>query len=618
MNTSLTCTFFIHYSRAGFEYVLDLYIVHTLQQYGFWIRPGPVHCSYTTAVRVLNTSWTCTLFIQYSSTGFEYVLDLYIVHTLQQCGFWIRPWPVHCSYTTAVRVLNTSLTCTLLIHYSSAGFGYVLDLYIAHILQQCGFWIRPWPVHCSYTIAVRVLDTSLTCTLLIHYSSAGFGYVLDLYIAHTLQQSGFWIRPWPVHCSYTTAVRVLDTSLTCTLFIHYSSAGFGYVLDLYIAHTLQQSGFWIRHWPVHCSYTTAVRVLNTSLTCTLFIHYSSAGFEYVLDLYIVHTLQQCGFWIRPGHVHCPYTTVVWVLNTYVLDLYIVHTLQQYGFWIRPGPVHCSYTTAVRVLNTSLTCTLFIHYSSTGFEYVLDLYIVHTQQQCGFWIRPGPVHCSYTTAVRGLNTSWTCTLFIHYSSAGFEYVLDLYIVHTIQQYGFWIRPWLVHCSHTTAVRVLNTSLTCTLFIHYSSTGFEYVLDLYIVHTLQQCGFWIRPGPVHCSYTTEVWVLNTSLTCTLFIHYRSMGFEYVLDLYIVHTLQQYGFWIRPGPVHCSYNTAVRVLNTSLTCTLFIHYSCAGFGYVLDLYIVHTLQLCGFWICPWHVLCSYTTAVRLLNTSLTCTLS
>ena len=60
--------------------------------------------------------------------------------------------------------------------------------------------------------------------------------------------------------SYTTAVRVLNTSLTCILFIHYSSAGF-----------------------------------NTSLTYTFFIHYSSAGFEYVLDLYIVHTLHQCGF-----------------------------------------------------------------------------------------------------------------------------------------------------------------------------------------------------------------------------------------------------------------------------------------------------------------------------------
>ena len=361
LNTSLTCTLFIHYSSTGFEYVLDLYIVHTLQQCGFWIRPWPVHCSYTTAVRVLNTSWTCTLFIHYSSSG-----------------FWICPWPVHCSYTTAVRVLNTSLTCTLFIHYSSTGFEYVLDLYIVHTLQQYGFWIRPGPVHCSYTTAV-----------------AGFEYVLDLYIVHTLQQCGFWIRPWPVHCSYTTAVRVLNTSLTCTLFIHYSSTGFEYVLDLYIVHTLQQYGFLIRPWPVHCSYTTAVRVLNTSLTCTLFIHYSSTGFEYVLDLYIVHTLQQYGFWIRPWPVHCSYTTAVRVL-------------------IRPWPVHCSYTTAVRVLNTSLTCTLFIHYSSSG-----------------FWIRPWPVHCSYTTAVRVLDTSLTCTLLIHYSSTGFEYVLDLYIIHTLQ-------------------------------------------------------------------------------------------------------------------------------------------------------------------------------------------
>ena len=215
------------------------------------------------------------------------------------------------------------------------------------------------------------------------------------------------------------------------------------------------------------------------------------------------------------------------------------------------------------LNTSLTCTLFIHYSSTGFEYVLDLYIVHTLQQYGFW------------------------------SAGFEYVLDLYIVHTLQQYGFWIRPWPVHCSYTTAVRVLNTSLTCTLFIHYTCTLF--------IH------YGIRPSHVHCSYTTAVRVFNTSwtctlfihysssgffwyvldLTCTLFIHYSSTGFEYVLDLYIVHTLQQYGFWIRPWPVHCSYTTAVRVLNMSLTCTLFIHYSSAGFEYVLDLYIIHTLQ-------------------------------
>ena len=334
---------FIHYSSTGFEYVLDLYIVHTLQQYGFLIRPGPVHCSYTTSVRVLNTSWTCTLFIHYSSAGFEYVLDLYIVHTLQQYWFWIRPGPVHCSYTTAVRVLNTSWTCTLFIHYSSTGFEYVLDLYIVHTLQQYGFWIRSWPVHCSYTTAVRVLNTSLTCTLFIHYSSTGFEYVLDLYIVHTLQQYGFLIRPWPAHCSYTTAVRVLNTSLTCTLFIHYSSTGFEYVLDLYIVHTLQQYGFLIRPWPVHCSYTTAVRVLNTSLTCTLFIHYSSTGFEYVLDLYIVHTLQQSGFWIRP--------------------------------W----PVHYSYITVVQVLNMSWTRTLFIHYSSTGFEYVLDLYIIHTLQ-----------------------------------------------------------------------------------------------------------------------------------------------------------------------------------------------------------------------------------------------
>ena len=411
-----------------------------------YVRPWPVHCSYTTAVCVLNTSWN-------------------IVHTLQQYGFWIRPVPVHCSYTTAVRVLNTSFTCTLFIHYSSAGFEYVLDLYIVHTLQQCGFWIR------------------LTCTLFIHYSSAGFEYVLDLYIVHTLQQCGFWIRPWPVHCSwirpsYTTAVR-----------------------DLYIVHTL-----------IHYSST----VLNTSLT----LH-----------------------WIRPGPVH---------------DLYI-HTLQQYL-------VH------EYVLDLYITSLTFIHYSSTAFEYVLE-YIVHTLQQCGFWIRPGPVHCSYTTAVRVLNTSWTCTLFIHYSSTGFEYVLDLYIVHTLQQYGFWIRPGPVHCSYTTAVRVMNTSWTCTLFIHYSSTGFEYVLDLYIVHTLQQYGFWIRPWPVHCSYTTAERVLNTSLTCTLFIHYSSTGFEYVLDLYIAHTLQQYGLWIRPGPVHYSYITVVRVLNMSWTCTLFIHYSSAG---------------------------------------------
>ena len=381
-----------------------------------------------------------------------------------------------------MRILDTSLTCILCIHYSSTGFEYALDLYIVHTLQQYGFWIRPWPVHCSYTTAERVFNTSLTCTLFIHYSSTGFEYVLDLYIAHTLQQYGFWIRPGPVHYSYITVVRVLNMSWTSTLFIHYSNMGFEYVLDLYIVHTLQQSGFWIRPWPVHCSYTTAVRVLNTSWTCTLFIHYSSTGFEYVLDLYIVHTLQQ------------------------------------YGFWIRPWPVHCSYTTAVRVLNTSLTCTLFIHYSSTGFWYVLDL-----------------KHCSYTTAVRVLNTSLTCTLFIHYSSTGFECVLDLYIVHTLQQYGFWIRPWPVHCSYTTAVRVLNTSLTCTLFIHYSSTGFEYVLDLYIVHTLQQSGFWIRPWPVHYSYITVVQVLNMSWTRTLFIHYSSTGFEYVLDLYIIHTLQ-----------------------------------------------------------------------------------
>ena len=288
---SWTCTLFIHYSRADFGYVLDLYIVHTLQLYGFWICPGPVHCSYTTAIWVLNTSLTCTLFIHYSRAGFEYVLDLYIVHTLQQYGFWIRPGPVHCSYTTAVRVMNTSWTCTLFIHYSSTGFEYVLDLYIVHTLQQSGFWIRPGPVHYSYITVVQVLNMSWTCTLFIHYSSTGFEYVLDLYIAHTLQQYGLWIRPGPVHYSYITVVQVLNMSWTCTLFIHYSNMGFEYVLDLYIVHTLQQSGFWIRPWPVHCSYTTAVRVLNTSWTCTLLIHYSSTGYEYVLDLYIIHTLQ---------------------------------------------------------------------------------------------------------------------------------------------------------------------------------------------------------------------------------------------------------------------------------------------------------------------------------------
>ena len=209
---SWTRTFFIHYSSTGFEYVLDLYIVHTLQQYGFLIRPWPetlfIHDSFE---YVLDRFITAVR---------EYVLDLYIVHTLQQCGFWIRPSHVHCSYTTAVRVLNTSWTCTAV-----------------RTLQQCGFWIRPWPVHCSYTTAVRVFNTSWTCTLFIHYSRAGFEYVLDLYIVHTLQQYRFLIRPGPVHYSYIKVVRVLNTSLTCTLFIHYSSTGF-----------------------------------NTSLTCTLFIH----------------------------------------------------------------------------------------------------------------------------------------------------------------------------------------------------------------------------------------------------------------------------------------------------------------------------------------------------------